>query len=156
MRGQRDVIFKGFPRTGELNFSCGDFGANGGAEIVGERADKGFVAFAEALKGGRVARLGLGFCGAEHATDYAARVALGFVELGKGGAEAEFFGVSGVDARDERADELVEEFGGEFAADEGGDGLVGVGRSAAAEEIAEDATFCADAEEGRAEESGWA
>ena len=76
------------------------------------------------------------------------------MELGKGGAEAEFFRVAGVNAGDERADEFVEEFGGKFAASESGDRFVDVRGSAAAEEIADDAQFCFGAEEGRGEEGG--
>ena len=95
-----------------------------------------------------------GFCGAKHAANDAACASLGFVELRESGAEAEFFGVAGVDAGDEGADEFIEEFRGKFAADEGGDGLVAFGRNAAAENIAEDAPFGASTEEGRSEEGG--
>ena len=78
------------------------------------------------------------------------------MELGKGGAEAEFFRVAGVDAGNERANEFVEKLGGKFAACEGGDGFVAGWRIGAAENIAQNAPFCADAEEGRDEEGGWA
>ena len=61
------------------------------------------------------------------------------MELGEGGEEAEFFGVAGINAGDEGADEFVEELGGKFAAREGRDGFVHVGGSGASEEIADDA-----------------
>ena len=78
------------------------------------------------------------------------------MELGKGGAEAELFGVAGINAGNEGADEFVEEFGGKFAAREFGDGFVYVGWSAAADGIAEDAPLGARTEKGRGEEGGWA
>jgi hypothetical protein len=80
--------------------------------------------------------------------DDAAGGAFGFVELGEGGAKAEFFRVASIDAGDEGADEFVEEFGGEFAAREGGNGFVHVGGSAVTERVAEDAPFCFGAEKG--------
>ena len=64
------------------------------------------------------------------------------------------FGVAGIDAGNEGADESVEEFRGKFSLDECGDRFVDVGRSATAQDVTENAPFRSRAEKGRAEECG--
>src|SRR5579859_651923 len=141
----------------------GNFGAKSGAKFAGKSSYEGFVSIAKALKSGAFLRTGLGLggsCGAKHAADDATGGELGFVKFGERGPEAEFFRVACVDAGNKRADEFVEKLCGKPAADEVGDGFVGIGRPAVPEEIAEDASFCASAEEGGDEkcertERGW-
>src|SRR5215469_1409852 len=127
--------------------------------MFGESVDDGFVALMESLQRGlflgslRSVGLALLDDGDYSANDAAARF-FGFVKNWEGGAKAELFGIPGVDAGDERADEAIEQRRGEFASDEGADRFVRLRGFTLAEEVAEDRAARAAAHERRGDDAG--
>src|SRR5262249_25663187 len=63
------------------------------------------------------------FRDSNRATDYASRERFCGKELRKRCLQTQFFRVTSVDSRHKRADQLLQELGGEFAAREGGNGF---------------------------------
>src|SRR5207245_9383371 len=63
------------------------------------------------------------------------------MKLRKGTAHAQFFRVAGVDARDEGTDEAIKELVRKFSANKSGDGFIGVGWNAFAENVAKESPF---------------
>ena len=76
------------------------------------------------------------------------------MELREGAADAELFRVTGVNTRNEGADEAIEELAREFPADEGGDGFVAFRRNAISENIADECPFRGDIDQRAGEERG--
>src|SRR5260370_38152981 len=100
-----------FKRTVILARDCGDagFSKKRRVEFAREGAYQCFVTFAKCLERRTLTRTLLGFCDAEHAANDAARGLFGFVKLWEGAANAEMFGIPRVNARNEGANEAIEQ-----------------------------------------------
>ena len=124
--------------VGELLEAAGEGGEHGGARGGG----------------GGLGGLGgsHGFLALHHAEDEAAVGLLHVRKDGESAAEAEGFGVAGVDACHEGAGDLGEEFGAHAAADEGAKAFVGDGGVAADEEFEAHAEFAWPGDEFGAED----
>ena len=104
-------------------------GAEMGRELFGERARERRDAAAKRAQRRRAGALAFWRARFDGAAEDAAVLAFPFCERGECRAETEFFRITRVNARYEGRNEIFEDFVAEFAADEIGDGLIGIGRA---------------------------
>ena len=125
---ETDVESGGLAWRVAANCCDGCRAARGISQRFGQRFDERDRAFAKIAEDGRATRLPGATSGLaahlDRAANYASELFFQRARDGEGADKAELFRIARIDAGDERAGEICEKVLAEFAADEGGDGLV--------------------------------